>query len=315
MRILAITWHTFDCEERLMINSRGDLVCPAIDGITNELLKLGHQVVYLNAFPKHTDCLAMISGLKYYEWEDIKNRDFDIIWHCVKDPTPKKALPYFEKIMKDIDPKIPVWNDVKHLKDHTKRKYITLMREKNVGAIILKDELKPYMNEEGKLDFQKKCFPLSQGCYVTKDYHAIRISNMNSQRIYGLFTPEGGITLKYHNTSKYPNAKKGMRSFFRVPYAAGKCLEGMKYYCPENILCPKSGSAVEKVPYSIPDMTAGTISASMNELGVDLAHIEGVEAGFTVEIFDVNPFPSSHGASLQPMSVQIAKRLDQVYNV
>jgi hypothetical protein len=53
----------------------------------------------------------------------------------------------------------------------------------------------------------------------------------------------------------------------------------------------------------------------MKELGVDIAHIEGVPAGFTVEVFDVNVFPSSHGASLQPMSQKIARRIEQVYAI
>jgi hypothetical protein len=109
--------------------------------------------------------------------------------------------------------------------------------------------------------------------------------------------------------------KNGLRTFFRVPYAAGKCLEGFKYYCPPEILCPKSGAAVEKEPFTIGDMTGGTIAACMEELGVNLAHLEGVEAGFTVEIFDVNPFPSSAGASLTPLSEQIVKRMEQVYEI
>jgi len=92
-------------------------------------------------------------------------------------------------------------------------------------------------------------------------------------------------------------------------------LEGIRYHCPPEVLCPKSGAAVERERYSVPDMTAGTISASMEALGVDIAHVEGVNAGFTVEVFDVNPFPSSHGASLQPMSARIAKRLEQVYDI
>lgn len=319
LKILALTWTTFDNETELMINARRDLICPAVDGLTNELLNLGHTVIYVNVFAeykkdipkKDLDCPAMISGLKYYLWQDIKTRDFDLIWHCVKDPTPPQALPYFKKIMEELDPKIPVLNDVEKLKDHTKRKYITLMRKKNVGAIIL-DDYTDWLKADGTIDFANKCHPVSQGCYVSLDYHAIRLANTNSQRTN---LNQDGITLKYHNTSKYPGAKPGVRSFFRVPYAAGKCLQGWKYYCPENILCPKSGAAVEKVPYSIPEMTAGTVSAAMNELGVDIAHIEGVEAGFTCEIFDINPFPSSSGATLTPMSIQMAKRIEQVYDI
>jgi hypothetical protein len=322
LRILALTWTTFDNETELMINQRGDLICPAADGLTNELLNLGHQVVYVNVAAEHLKCTekqlsakAMISGLPYMLWKDVKSRDWDIIWHCIKDPTPTIAIPYIEKIMAELDPKIPVWNNIKFMKDHLKRKYISLMRKKNVGAIILEDEMKPFLNEAGKLDYQNLCFPPSQSCYVTKDYYAIRLSNMNSGRIYPLFSPEGGVTLRYHNTAKYPNAEPGLRTFFRIPYAAGKCLEGWEYYCPEAVLCPKSGAAVKKIPFSISDMTAGTVSACMQELGVDLAHVEGIKAGFGYELFDCNIFPSSSGDSLTPLSRRMAQRLEQVYAI
>ncbi len=320
MRILALTWTTRDNETELMINARRDLLCPAIDGFTNELLNLGHQVVYVNVFAEHVKlseqdlrCPGMISGLPFYLWSEIKNKKFDVIWHAIKDPTPQLAIPYVEKIMQELDPNIPVLNNIKDLQNHTKRKYINLLRKKNVGCIIL-DDYKGWWNENGTVNLSN-AFPPSQGCYVSKDYYAIRTSMQNSGRIKPLFDEEGGITLKYHDTSKRPGAEPNLRTFVRVPFSAGKCLEGWKYFCPTNILCPKSGAAVKKIPYSFPDMTAGTISAAMKELGVDLAHIEAVEAGFSIEIFDVNPFPSSHGASLQPMAKKMAKRLEQVYDI
>jgi hypothetical protein len=308
MRILALAWTTFDNEKELMINERSDLICPAIDGISDCLLKRGHQVVYVNIFPADTKCLAHISGLPYHKWEDIKNRQFDVVWHAIKDPTPPLAVEAVRKIMAELPKDIPVWNNVELLKDHTKDKYVAVLRRKNVGAIILEDY------DWG--DYRQTAFPQSQGCYVSKDYHAIRLSNRNSGRIYPLFSPEGGVTLKYHNTAKNPAlSPEGHRTFIRLPYAAGKCLEGFKYYCPAEILCPKTGAAVKKEPFKVGELTGASIAAAMNELGVTLAHIEGVEAGFTVEIFDVNPFPSSAGATLTPISEKIAERLEQVYAI
>lgn len=308
MRILALTWPTFDNEKDLMINQRGDLLCPAIDGLTNELLKLGHQVVYVNLMAEERElsekewaCLGFISGLPFHKWDDIRNRDFDIVWSAIKDPTPPQCLPHYVRIIEQLSG-IPIINDARKLADHTKTKYIKVLREKNVGAIILDNYEFDYHN----------CHPPSNGCYVSKDLYAIRLSNKNSQRTTLV---QDGITLRYQNTAKFVGAKPGLRSFFRVPYAAGQCLEGTMYYCPEDILCPKSGAAVERVPYSIPQMTAGTVSAGMKELGVDIAHIEGVVAGFTVEIFDVNPFPSSAGATLQPMAEKMAKRIEMVYDL
>lgn len=208
--------------------------------------------------------------------------------------------------MKDI-PDIPVLNNIEQIKTHTKRKYITKLREKGVGAIILDDY--------DWTDWKNKTYPPSNNCYVSKDYYAIRLGKQNNNVGGNLFSDEFGITLRYQNTAKRPDAKPGMRSFFRVPYACGKCLEGTMYYCPESVLCPKSGAAVIKEPYSLPEMAAGSVAAAMNELGVDIAHIEGVLAGFSVEIFDVNPFPTSYGATLYPMSQKIVKRIEQVWNI
>jgi hypothetical protein len=314
MRILALTWTTFDDEKRLMINSRGDLICPAIDGLTNELLNLGHQIVYVNLFAEHQKCTekelacpAHISGLPMHLWKDIKNKNFNIVWHAIKDPTPAQAIPYVERIMSELDPTIPILNDARKLADHTKRKYIQLLRDKNVGAIILpEDHLS--ISTDGKIDL-KKCHPSSQGAYISKDYYVIRLHTQNSQRVSNFLSSEGGINLRYHRTDLTNTVHPGLRYFFRVPYAAGKCMEGMRYHCPADILAPKSGAAIHREPYSIPDMTAGTISAAMKELGVDIAHVEGVNAGFTVEIFDVNPFAQSAGDSFTPMSRKIAKRL------
>jgi len=303
-----------------MINQRGDLLCPAIDGLTNELLKLGHQVLYINLFSeyreltdKEKNCIGMISGLSFHKWEYVRNRKFDLIWCAIKDPTPKQCLPYLEKVLAEVvaeNPNTPILNDARKLADHTKNKYVGVMRSKNVGAILKTEEqVKHLRREDGTWDFTK-FHPASQGSYVSLDYETILLSDRNSQRTT---LNEQYCVLKYHNTSKYPNAEPGLRTFFRVPYAAGQCMEGFKYWCPENILCPKSGAAVKKAPYSIAEMSAGTISACMKELGVDIAHIEGVEAGFTVEIFDVNPFPSSAGETLQPMAAKMARRIDQVY--
>jgi hypothetical protein len=150
MRIAALVWPTFDNETELMINQRGDLLCPAIDGLTNELLKLGHQVLYVNLFQEHrglTDreknCIGMISGLSFHKWEYIRNRKFDLIWCAIKDPTPKQCLPYVEKVLAELqaeNPNTPILNDARKLADHTKNKYIKVMRSKNVGAILKTEE-------------------------------------------------------------------------------------------------------------------------------------------------------------------------------
>jgi len=315
MRILALTWPTED-KEGLMLNRRRDLLCPAIDGITDELLKLGHSVVYVNLA---ADCCeyepadlgrpAWISGLPFYRWHDIRNKNFDLVWHAIKDPTPSQALPYVERVMQELDSRIPVFNSATHLQDHTKRKYLPLLAEKTVGVPIL-DRYSAMETEDGRLDV-KKCHAPSNGAYVSLDRQAIRLHAKNSSR-HSLDVD--GITLKYQDN--VGRIEPGLRSFFRVPFAAGRCLPGFRYFCPADILCPKSGNAVKTEPFEIDGTPAGTISAAMKELGVDIAHIEGVNIGpASVQVFDVNPFPSSYGRSLTPMSVQIAKRVTQALDL
>ncbi len=314
MRILVLLWPT-DGKEQLIINKRRDLICPAIDGISKEILSLGTQVVYVNVaaekynFPeKELKVPAFISGLPLYKWENIKNKQFDLIWHAIKDPTPVMAIKYVERIMQQLDPNIPVLNPISKIKDHTKRNYISLMRKKGVGAIIL-DDYKIFLKDNGEID-TSKCFPSCQGALVSLDKYAVRLHNTNNNRTT---LNKDGITLRYHNN--VGTIRKNLRSYFRIPYAAGKCLPGTRYFFPPEILCPKTGQAIETEEYSIPDMTAGTVSAAMEQLGVHIAHIEGVNAGFTIEIFDLNSFPSSSGRTFTPMSKKIAKRIMQVYDI
>jgi hypothetical protein len=318
MRILALTWTTED-HELPMINARGDLWCPAIDGITNELLKLGHQVVYVNLLPmkyeltaEQLKCKAFISGLPYHTWDEIKNKNFDLIWHSIKDPTPPQAIEFVEKVMAELDPKIPILNHINKLKDHNKRKYIPVLNEYGVGVKAF-EEYKDWLLPDGMID-TAKCFPPSQAAYVSLDKKAIRCPLTNSQRFGHLFKEDGGITLHYRDNEG--DQKEGFRTIFRVPYACGKVLDGFRYICPAEIMCPKTGSAAEVEEFSFKNGSSIKAGLAMDKLGVDLAMLEGLEIKpDRVEIFDINPFPSSEGRTLTPLAAKMAKRIEQVYDL
>ena len=322
MRILALTWPTTSNGKTLMLNKRKDLLCPAVDGIFDELLRIGHSVICVNVAmeiynynEQELQCPGFISGLPFFKWKDIKNKKFDIIYHAIQDPSPKEAVEPINNIMKELDNDIPVLNPVSHLKTHTKRKYLTELTKdfggssRRVGTFIY-DEYKDFFDDKGKLD-ASKCFPPSNGAWLSKDKKAIRVYNTNNHK--GNLNTDG-ITLHYRDTSN--KEKKGYRSFFRVPYAVGKCLPGYMYHCPIDVLCPKSGSAKKIEHFEIESTPAGTIAAALTKIGVHVAHLEGVKIGTaSVELFDVNPFPSSYGSSLTPMSKLIAKRITQVYDI
>lgn len=314
MKVLCLTFPTFDDEKTLMINARRDLLCPAIDGIVSELLKLGHQVVCVNLATlvhnyseQELNCPGFISGMKYVGWNEVTNKDFDLIWHAVKDPTPEIVLDKIRVVMQGLSRDIPVINNVESLKDHDKRKYLKVLCERKVGAKIA-----DFIPAQEDLE---KANPTREGAFITKDHKFVRVWLNNSTR-GDLFSDKFGITLHFVDTTKLESSQ-GFRTMFRVPYAEGKCLKGFKYYCPADILCPKTGAAARLEEYEVPEGSSVQIGLAMKEIGVNLAHIEGFETNGSreVAVFDVNPFPSSSGKTLTPMSVQIAKRLEQVYDL
>lgn len=316
MRILSLMWPTNGREE-LMINSRRDMLCPATDGLVDELLNLGHQVVCINIAAEEYDftvadlaCPTMLAGLPCLRWKDVKRKDFDVVWHNIKDPTPPKAIEHVNRITAEFEG-VPIWNDVNHLRTHTKQKYISTLFPLGC-AVPIQDNYTQWLGPDGRVDPQK-CFPPGAGAYVSLDKAAIRLHLSNNDRSLNMFHRDGGITLRYFDNEGMFHP--GLRSFFRVPYAAGKCLEGTRYHCPAEILCPKSGHAKIAEPFSMPAEIGAKAAVGLASIGVTLAHLEGINVRDASYLFDVNPFPSSFGVSLTPMSVKIAKRLEQVYDV
>jgi len=317
MRILALTWPT-NGKGELMINARRDLLCPAIDGIVDELLQRGHSVICVNLAAEvrdyHAEELSVpgfVSGVPFFRWSEVKNREFDLVWHAIKDPTPAAAVEVVERAMRQLNPDVRVLNPVSKLKDHVKRNYLPVLVSKGVGVPILE----PYAGIEdaqGIFD-PAKCHPSHNGAHVSHDLGAVRVAQKNCDR-FSLRLPEEGVTLKYLNNAGRREA--GMRTFVRLPFAAGKCLPGFLYYCPETILTPKSGNAERIEEYTVSVDRGGKLSGAMHELGVDIAHIEAIDfPNGDLQVFDVNPFPSSSGRTLTPLSAAIAQRITQVFDL
>ena len=316
MRILVLTWPTNQRDE-LMTNARGDLLCPAIDGLVDQLVTQGHTLVCVNVAadcfdfdPNELALPAWASGMQYVRWSQVQKRDFDLVWHGVKVPTPPPAVDAIGKIMQDLPPEIRVLNPVQRMKDFTKRTYLTVLQEHNVGAEIL--DSYPGIEDENGRFAPKKCHASCQGTFVALDKRAIRVPMHNKG--LGIRNPEGGITLRYYDTAGWH--EPGQRTFFRLPFAAGKALEGFRYFCPENIVAPKSGNAKRYEPFSVNYKVGRRLCISMHKLGVDIAHLEGIELkDGTVRIFDVNPFATAIGRTLTPISQRIARHITQVMDL
>lgn len=307
MRILALTWPTRGGNDELMINTRRDLICPAIDGLAKALLARGHQVVYVNLAEEVIDYEArdlalptFVSGLKMHKLSDLTRWDFDLCWHAIMDPTPTRALDLVSEAMTRLPDDIPVMNDARRLCNHRKDTYLPVLATKNIGAELVTSDGVRWKRAE-------------DGSQVSEDGRLVNLRNKNSDGGDG---PDRVAVRYIDNAGVF---RPGLRSFFRVPFALGACLPGTRYFFDGGRTCPKSGVAVDSEPYEAP--RSDTIIGAMHELGIDIAHIEGLETGKLdsntpiIKIFDVNPFPTSSGRSMTPMSARIAERIEQVYDI
>lgn len=308
MRVLVLVWPA-DNQGRLAFDRSQGTVLLAIDRIVQELVRLGHSVTYVNAAVSGEQVRQLVakgSRLPLLPWSTVTERRFDGIWHAIRDPTPRAAFDAVANIMRDLSAEIPVWNSVTYLQKHSKAKYLPLLARHGIGVDLL--ECYPAMEDtNGVLDIGK-CWAPQNAAYVSHDKQAVRVYAMNNDRSS---LQRFGVTLRYIDNAGL--LQPGFRTFFRIPFALGKTLPGSFYYCPEKFLTPKSGSASRVVPFNIPEPSAGKVSMVMHDLGVDIAHLEGLhDAWGRIRLFDINPFPSSSGTSLTPMSVHIARRLSEL---
>ena len=284
MNILMLVWPPIE-----FLNHNKTCIHLALDKIVQLLIGSGHKVQYLCLY-NHPDqhVRYCVSGLFNSSLNNIVQPD--IIWHAVPDPAPIEAIKAIHDLPIDAN---YIINNVASIIDHTKHKYLPLLADAGVGAAILSNYV------------WAGAVPGGHGTRVSLDKKAVLCYSQNNWRNL----ERHNITLSYRD-----NSSNGLRSFFRVPYAFGKCLTGFKYYCDASILYPKSGNAKNVQQYDIPEPYSTTIATVMGKLGVDIAHLEGLHpTPESIEIFDVNTFPSSEGSTLTPMSKEIVKRLVEVF--
>lgn len=312
MRILVLTWPT-NAAERLMTNARRDLLCPAADGIVAALLDDQHELVAVNAAADWLEAdqawlelPCWNSGVRLVRWSAVRNRRFDLVWHCVKVPPPAAAVEAVQQITREVVPPTRVLNPIDRMVGCGKYGYLPLLEEFHLGAQVLVG-YPPMEDAAGRVD-PGKCFPSCNGALVSLDKRAIRAPTHEGR--LGLSDPRGGVTMRYYDTEDL--REPGLRTFFRVPFAVGKALPGCLYYCPSSILAPKSGNALRWEPFELIEPVSQKVTAAMHRLGVDLAHLEGTDTrDGGVHLFDINPFPTSTGRTLSSMARAMARRITQ----
>jgi hypothetical protein len=271
------------------LNRRGDVVMIAPDRIVDFLLAQGHQVVYCNAVGEVCDKPACCSGLPIHTESDIRDWHFDVVWHCVKDPTPPDLIEPIQRLTAKVPAKVPIINDVSFLRHWTKPYYYAGLREKEVPTPVIHPDSTPTKVQPG----QRPTF--------------LQLSDRNNDRETGK-----PVVVEFID-----NVSDDLRTFFRVPYATGRVLPGTRYFVPRDQFIAKTGMAVRREPYVMPLQTAMKVAAALGERGVGVAHLEGFSKPDDAvrAIFDVNPFPCSDGVTFDPMSMLIAQRFVHVYNL
>jgi uncharacterized protein YkvS len=288
MRILNLVWPYQGTN--LHTNHSGMYVMLAPDQISSCLAKLGHQVVYCNVADDKIRQVTHCSNLPIYNACDISNWSFDLVWHCIKDPTPSNITGNVIELTNRVTGCRRVLNNISVLKDWTKPMYYRL----------LNDGFRRYVNDRNLITPMVKDAVTSDTDMTIPDRNNDR--DLNSRR----------IIVEYVD-----NIVDGKREFFRMPYCRGKFLKGCLYRCGVNKKMPKTGDADERVEFELTGSVAGIMSNVLMEAGLDMAHVEGFsnkDSGLN-RIFDINPFPCSDGKTFNPMSYQIAKRLECLYAI
>jgi hypothetical protein len=272
----------------LHLDSKNASVVLAPDEVPAIFLQRSHHVEVVNFCPHPTDKPLMRSKLVMKRFEEVDHSQFDLCWHMFRDPIQPEVW--------DLAPSLGMHfplnrtiNHVSHLRNHFKHIYLPILAKHGVGATVRPDIDRKTI-EWGPEDW-------STSVSLCGKY--IRVYDYNNNR--GNY-PER--ERRSHIVVDYLDGVIGNRRyFFRVGYAAGKLLPGWIYSSLSAKLVQKSGTCDQKTPHTIPTQFHPQLVAAFQEMGVDAAHIEGTYVDGQVKIFDVNPYPTSYGATLHDISV------------
>ena len=104
------------------------------------------------------------------------------------------------------------------------------------------------------------------------------------------------------------NAVDGLRSMVRFGYAYGGGFAGFKYF--SRRIAFKSGGAERREAYTVDDKHR-TNRYALTELGIDVCHIDAIPIGDELLIIDINPYPTSNGSTLSPITESLVDILEQ----
>jgi hypothetical protein len=252
-------------------------------------LKERHKVTVVNACPFPTSDPLMRSKIIMNAPETINPADYGYCWHMFRDPLqPEVAglgLPSCIPPHKTINHRLALARHYKHI-------YLPILHKYNIGPAVF-PFLTPTTIEWG---------PTAHSVAVSLCKKYIKAYDYNNNRgDYPEREKNKDIIVEYLDAEK-----DNQRSFFRVGYACGTVTEGWLYTGESIHVIQKTGTCPTKEPHNIPAQFHEPIRKALTEMGIDMAHLEGCYVNGQLKLFDINPYPTSYGASLTKISEEIA---------
>lgn len=281
---------------QLHYDSKGIYVVLAPDEIVKNLLNLGVRTIVVNVVDdKQTPIPLMRSGLTMTSRDKIDITKFDAVWHMFRDPTQPEVAALAAAAPDLFFPKDkPIINSIKSLDRMYKSQYIPILEKHGIGPKIM---VEPPGTQWG---------PCNHSAQVSLDRKLVKTANYNNNR--GDYPQRekdmGTIVVEFLDS-----AVNGQRSFFRVGYSMGKVLPGWMYTSSDDQVVQKTGTCKIRTPHEVPTEHHAVIKRAMDEIGIDLCHIEGLYVNGALKLFDINPYPTTYGTTLKPISDAMAEQI------
>lgn len=278
----------------LHIDSKGLYVVLAPDEVPAHFMRLGHRVEFVNLSPFDTDKPLMRSKAIMKRLADVDPTTFDLCWHMFRDPLEEEIKPLLPSFVHLFDASRTI-NPAWLLLNHFKREYLPILHRNGIGPQVF-PEMDHHAMTWGTTEWSVA---------VSSCGKFIRVYDYNNNRgDYPEREKRSQLVVEYLDA-----AKDGQRSFFRCGYAAGRVLPGTLYTGDSSRTVQKSGTCKIKVPHLVPERFHAAITKSFDDMGIGACHFEGLYVGDELRVFDVNPYPTSYGSTLQPMSEAMAEAI------
>jgi hypothetical protein len=285
MRLLSICYPTFGAGTRLHLNSRGDGIVLATDQFHVALKGLGWECDAASLIDPAGLPLA-VSRMPLMDISEIDWGRYDAVWHMMRDPTQPEVMALLDKLPGHT---IPTINPAANLRWHNKFRYYPILFDCGIGPRL--------MNKTGSLA------TMVHGNLVCQADGWIETNAYNNNRGDYPDRKPDRITAAFID-----NASDGRRSIVRAGWAMGYPVSGFRYHSEDAAF--RTGRAVRVDPYEIPEAAITPLRAAFQLMGIDVCHFDAIPVGEWLYVVDVNPFPTSNGTTLTPITERLASVID-----